>query len=249
MSTFSRHHCEEYEVTQPVPQEQLSRDGTFSRQTEAVLRDMILDGSIRSGERLNEVALANALGISRGPLREAVQRLVGEGLLTVVSHRGSFVRTFERREVEELYDLRFALELAVVRLVTERATDQQVSDLLAMLEATAEQLSSDTGAAYPADRDLHSQLIVLSDHPTIAKATIAVQRQISLARSMSAKGPVRARQALDEHRAVATAIAERDADKAASLMRLHLEEARTSAVSALGLGPDQEAKTKKVTKP
>jgi DNA-binding GntR family transcriptional regulator len=236
-------------VNQLVPQEQLSRDGTFSRRTEAVLRDMILDGKIRSGERLNEVALAGALGISRGPLREAVQRLAGEGLLTVVSHRGAFVRTFERREVEELYDLRFALEMHVVRLVCERASDEQVVELNQMLDMTAEQLSSNSDAAYPADRDLHLQLIKLADHPTIANATVAVQRQISLARSMSAKGPARARQALDEHRAVAAAIAERDGDKAASLMRLHLEQARSSALSALGFAPAQDTiKTGNTTK-
>jgi DNA-binding GntR family transcriptional regulator len=227
-------------VNQFGPQEQLSRDVTFSRRTEAVLRDMILDGSIRSGERLNEVALAGALGISRGPLREAIQRVAGEGLLTIVSHRGAFVRTFERREVEELYDLRFALEMAVVRLVTERASDKQVAGLTKMLDVTEVQMSSNTDAAYPSDRDLHLQLIELADHPTIAKATIGVQRQISLARSMSAKGPERARQALDEHRSVAAAIASRDGEKAASLMKLHLERARNGALSALGLGPDAD---------
>ena len=84
----------------------LTRDGTFSRRTEVVIRDMILDGTIPPGERLNEVALASALGISRGPLREAIQRLAGEGLLTVISHRGAFVRTFEAREIDELYDMR-----------------------------------------------------------------------------------------------------------------------------------------------
>jgi DNA-binding GntR family transcriptional regulator len=225
-------------VNQFGPQEQLSRDATFSRRTEAVLRDMILDGSIKSGERINEVVLAGTLGISRGPLREAVQRLVGEGLLTVVSHRGAFVRTFERREVEELYDLRFALEMAVVRLVCERATDKQVTGLTKMLEVTAAQLSSNLDAAYPTDRDLHLKLIELADHSTIAKATVSVQRQISLARSMSAKGPARARQALDEHRSITAAIADRDGDKAAELMKLHLEKARNGALSALGLDPD-----------
>jgi DNA-binding GntR family transcriptional regulator len=133
--------------------------------------------------------------------------------------------------------------------VCERASDEQVVELNQMLDMTAEQLSSNSDAAYPADRDLHLQLIKLADHPTIANATVAVQRQISLARSMSAKGPARARQALDEHRAVAAAIAERDGDKAASLMRLHLEQARSSALSALGFAPAQDTiKTGNTTK-
>jgi len=74
---------------------QLSREGTFVQRTEAIVREKILDGSILPGMKLNEVALASALGISRGPLREAIQHLAGEGLVTIVSHRGSFVRTFE----------------------------------------------------------------------------------------------------------------------------------------------------------
>ncbi len=220
------------------PQTQLSRDGTFSHRTETVLREMILDGSIPAGERLNEVALAGALGISRGPLREAVQRLAGEGLLTVVSHRGAFVRTFKRREVEELYDLRSALEMYVVRLVCERATDDQVDELTGMVEDAAAALSTDPDAAYPPGHDLHSRLLALADHPTIERTLVETQRQISLARSMSAKGPARARQAQEEHQELVAAIAVRDGDRAASLMRVHLREARRSAVSALGLEPE-----------
>ena len=93
----------------------LARDATFSQQTEVALREMILAGEIAPGERINEVALAGELGISRGPLREAIQRLVSGGLLTVISHRGAFVRTFTPGEIVDLYGLRSALELHAVR--------------------------------------------------------------------------------------------------------------------------------------
>lgn len=216
-------------------QAQLSRDGTFSQRTEAVLRDMILEGSLPAGERLNEVALANALGISRGPLREAVQRLAAEGLLTVISHRGAFVRTFDKREVEELYDLRTALETHVARLVCERATDEQVEGLVKLVEGAARALTKDPDGAYPSDRDFHAALLAVVGHPAIERALLDCQRQISLARGLSAKDPSRARRAQDEHHALVEAIAARDGDAASSLMRVHLEEARRSAVNALGL--------------
>src|SRR4051794_27841584 len=108
----------------PTPDMRLAREDTFVNRTEEVLRERILDGTIRPGERLNEVTLAAALGISRGPLREAIQRLTSEGLLTVISHRGAFVRTFSRAEVVELYELRAALELHAVRLACDRASDE-----------------------------------------------------------------------------------------------------------------------------
>jgi DNA-binding GntR family transcriptional regulator len=213
----------------------LSRDGTFSRQTETVLREMILHGTLQPGERLNEVALAQALGISRGPLREAIQRLTGEGLLTVVSHRGSFVRTFERREVEELYDLRTALEMYVVRLVCTRATDEELAELAAMVRDAETAIGQEPGAAYPADRDLHSRLVEIAGNQVLARAAVEVQRQIMLARRMSARAPVRARQALGEHTDLVEAVIRRDEDEAARQMRRHLDEARRSALEALGL--------------
>jgi DNA-binding GntR family transcriptional regulator len=213
----------------------LSRDGTYSQRTEGIVRHMILDGTIAPGERINEVALATALGISRGPLREAVQRLAGEGLLTMISHRGSFVRTFEQREIDELYDLRTAYEMYAARLACVRATDEQLAGLGSLL--------SDTGAAvsdgsYPADRNFHVSLLALADNVTLARAAAETQAQISLARSMSASRPVRAKEALDEHTNIVSALQSRSADEAARLVREHLDRARRSAMSALGFADD-----------
>lgn len=217
------------------PGQRLSRNGTFSQRTEELLREMILDGRLPAGERLNEVALANALGISRGPLREAIQRLASEGLLTVVSHRGAFVRTFARAEVEELYDVRAALEMYVVRLVCERASDADIVEVRAMLDETAASMEDAPSAAYPEGRDLHARLLALGGHAEIQRVLQETQRQISLARSMSAKAPARAREALVEHEDLVTAIEARDGDKAAAIMRLHLQRACEGAVNALGL--------------
>lgn len=213
------------------PSSPLTRDGTFSQRTEAVVREMILDGSIPPGERLNEVAIASALGISRGPLREAIQRLAGEGLLTVVSHRGAFVRTFEQREVDELYDLRTAFEVHAARLACERATDAQLDQLHEFMTATGDAMSD---GPYPVDRDFHTRLLSLADSGALERAAKEVQAQISLARSISASRPVRAKEALGEHMDIVSALRSRAADDAARLVREHLDHARRSAMTALG---------------
>ena len=86
------------------------------------LREMAINYRFRPGERLNEGALAKDLQLSRTPLREAMHRLVSEGLLHLVSGRGFFARPLDVKEVCDLYEARLALETAIVRLACSRAT-------------------------------------------------------------------------------------------------------------------------------
>ena len=218
-----------------APSSALTRDGTFSQRTEVVLREMILDGSISPGERLNEVALASALGISRGPLREAIQRLAGEGLLTIVSHRGAYVRTFEKREVEELYELRTAYEMHAARLACERASDADLAELHTFLIDTGDAMID---GRYPADRDFHRRVLSLADSGALERAAKETQAQIFLARTISGSRPVRAKEAFDEHADIVSALQSRSADDAARLVREHLDHARRSAMIALGFTED-----------
>jgi DNA-binding GntR family transcriptional regulator len=212
---------------------------TYSQATESVLRDMILDGSIRPGERLNEVGLASSLGISRGPLREAIRQLTGEGLLTAVSHRGAYVRTFSREEVVELYELRCALELHAVRLACLRAGDAELRALDALLGDTESRIAESESKEYPQEPDFHLRLVLLAGNRALTRSAVEVHRQLSLARSMSAKRPRRAREAVAEHSELVAVLRQRDAGRATALMARHLNHSMESAISALGL-PDGE---------
>ena len=221
----------------------LARDATFSQQTEVALREMILAGEIAPGQRINEVALAHELGISRGPLREAIQRLVSGGLLTVISHRGAFVRTFTLGEVGDLYGLRTALELQAVRMVCERATDEELSELDAMLSETEAVMSQQRGHAYPQELDFHLRLVTLAGNQALTRAALETHHQISLARSMSAKRPLRARAAVVEHHELVQALQQRDVARAVELMDTHLKHSMDSALEALGLPKEPEKET------
>lgn len=225
----------ETNAKEPMASTMLTRDSTYWQRTEVVLRNMILDGTIAPGERLNEVALAASLGISRGPLREAVQRLAREGLLTVISHRGAFVRTFEHGEVAELYELRAALELHAVRLVCLRSTDDDLADLAAMLDETEARMSQSSGQAYPAELDFHLRLVMLAGNQELMSTALGVHRQLALARSMSAKRPPRARAAVVEHQTLVEALKSRDIHAATDLMDRHIQHSKDSALAALGL--------------
>jgi DNA-binding GntR family transcriptional regulator len=215
----------------------LSRDATFSARTETVLRTMILEGELAPGERVNEVALSNSLGISRGPLREAVQRLASEGLLTVISHRGAFVRTFDRGEIVELYEVRAALELHAVRLVCQRATGDDLAELDALLHETETRMGRGDHA-YPQELDFHLRLVLLAGNQALMRAALENHHQISLARSMSAKQPIRARAAVVEHHELVDALKARDVHAATDLMDRHIHHSMAGALRALGLPAD-----------
>lgn len=80
---------------------------------------MVLGGQLAPRERLNEGAIAGTLGISRGPLRDAIQRLSSGGLLRVVRHKGAYVHTLTEQNFRDLYELRIAIEAYAVRLEVE----------------------------------------------------------------------------------------------------------------------------------
>ncbi|MDF1706160.1 MAG: GntR family transcriptional regulator [Aeromicrobium sp.] len=222
----------------------LDRD-TFVARTEAVLRSMIFSGQIRPGERLNEVTLAATLGISRGPLREAVQRLGGQGILISQPHRGSFVRTFTRAEIVELYEMRSAVELQAVRVLSRAGGDEAVVHLRDLATRAHAVLSAAPGSPFPADLDFHHQLVSLSGNTMLIRAAHDLQLQIALARSMSASQPARAREASDEHDAVVDAIARHDAAAACDLMEHHIQHSMQNALAALGVD-DQEENTRDI---
>src|SRR3546814_9325095 len=96
----------------------------LSQRAYVALRAMAMSYRFQPGQRLNEGELARELEISRTPLREAMHRLVSEGLLALVSGRGFFARPLEVKEVFDLYEARLGLEIAIVQLACERATDE-----------------------------------------------------------------------------------------------------------------------------
>lgn len=209
---------------------------TYSRQTEAVLREMVLDGTLTPGERLNEVALSAALGISRGPLREAIQKLVGEGLLRVQSHRGAYVREYEPREIIELYEMRAALELYAVRLAVERASDadlERVNDML--LEPPGSPGHEPRSGPYVAELDFHQQLVELAGNSIISANCLEMNRRLYPPLSHTPRDPQRVQNAIVEHQRVMTALRSRSLADASTAMEEHLANSMRNSLAVLGL--------------
>jgi DNA-binding GntR family transcriptional regulator len=215
----------------PKPLERVSQ--TFSDRTVEVLRDTVISGRFRAGERLNEVELANALGISRGPLREAIQRLHSERLLTAVPNRGAFVRVISPDELSDLYEVRIALETHAARLAAKSAADV-AHELNLMLEA-ADSDGGDDGT-YPGHPGFHHRLIALTGNAALTDAATDVYRQIALARSAAGSDSGRMREAAAEHGEIADLLARGKGDGAAKALERHLRSSLASSLRLLRAG-------------
>jgi GntR family transcriptional regulator, rspAB operon transcriptional repressor len=194
---------------------------SVTRQAEDMLRRVILEGHLQPGQRLNELELSSSLGISRSPIREALQRLAKEGLVQLIANRGAFVSVFDPAQVEELYEVREALECRAASLATERATPEDLAAMRQVLAVTRIALGGPQ-PHYPPTQDFHALLVRAAHNSQLARLAGAIDAQLRVARGRSGYVPGRAKAAYQEHLAVYEAIAARDAEAAPRLIRAHL---------------------------
>jgi DNA-binding GntR family transcriptional regulator len=200
-------------------------------QTVAVLRELVLTGEIAPGERVNEVGVAQRLGISRGPLREAIRHLASEGLLVLTPNRGAHVPVTDNDGVRALFELRSALESAAARLAAERRTD---ADLAAMKEASAASREAFATGEFPYRLDLafHRSLLDAARSPLVAEQVRLTQQRVILLRATKEVAFSHERASLDDHDALIEAITAHDGDRAAQVMAAHLARVRDQLLTA-----------------
>jgi len=198
------------------------------------LERMIFDGSVRVGERLNESTLAAHFGTSRGPLREALQALGEQGLVSFTRNRGAFVRQISIAEADELYDLRSALDDEVGRKLAGTLTKTQSEELRALLRVMdAEAKRNDIQRYYPNNLRFHDLLVTYAGNGKLAEIYRRITKELHLFRlqGLSASGAIRSNA---EHWNILKAIHSGSPDRAAKAMRAHIEAARTRMHHAFG---------------
>lgn len=165
------------------------------------IRDGIVDGSFPPGTQLGEATLARDLRVSRGPVREALQRLIQEGLLHSVSHRGVFVSTLDGNDIEDVYRARTAVERAAVQAILERGDTNALSSIERLLERMAKAADKDRWATV-ADLDLkfHEALVAASGSPRLMRmfSTLIVETRLCI-RSLEPAYPAQ-QDLVEEHR-------------------------------------------------
>ncbi|MFJ6851401.1 GntR family transcriptional regulator [Streptomyces sp. NPDC091271] len=197
-----------------------------------VLRERLLSGRLGPGTRINEVVLARELGTSRGPLREAVRQLVSEGLLVHTPNRGATVFAADPDDVAALFELRTALETESARLAAERRDDKDVAALHAACARARKTIQGGRRLVHRLDLDFHRTLTDTARSPRVAEQLWRVQQQIILLRSPLDVPPTHTADSLDDHEEIAAAVADGDGERAATLMRLHLDRVRVQMAAS-----------------
>lgn len=189
----------------------------------SAMRELLVSGEFAPGTRLNEVHLAEMFDVSRGPLRDALRKLSNEGLVEIVPHRGAFIPALGLTEVGELYEYREALEVMVVRLVCERASDDELKNLRNLLNQTQQLLASEPQRGYPEEPDWHRALYQLCGNQLLVTRLTELHTKVRLARSQSSRKHDRAEEAFHEHKALLEAVLARDSEEAQRAMSEHMQ--------------------------
>jgi len=184
------------------------------------LRDEILSGKLRPGEALNTLSLSNRLGVSRTPIREALNRLVSIGLIENFPHRGSFVRKLSAEEVLEVYYIRAALAGVCARLATRRITEAQKARLIELCDEM-EKPSEDHKRMLELNFEFHSIIFQAAHSPRVEGLALQYYHQSEQFRALSLELPGRFEEACREHRKILQAIIAGDNDAAEQSSREH----------------------------
>jgi DNA-binding GntR family transcriptional regulator len=200
------------------------------------LRTGILHGRLAAGARLGEVELAERLGVSRTPVREALTRLAAEGLVEIAPNRGARVATWTVAELEGVFDLRASLEPQLTGLAVAGAApaDVEALDGLAqrMLAVGTPGPDQDLDALVPLNRAFHDRLVALADHPTLATALAAAIHPPIVRRNFHTYDEASLRRSLAHHAEIVAAVRAGDAAWARAVMTAHISNARSVMVRA-----------------
>lgn len=144
------------------------------------LRAAILDGHFGPGERLREEALARQMGVSRGPIREALVRLEREGLLVIRRNRGAIVAQLSREDLDEVYTLRVAIERLAVQRAVDYGNDETFAQLQAVVDDIVDAVARGISEQEAAELDLrfHDQIYQAANHKRLLESWMTLRPQI-----------------------------------------------------------------------
>jgi len=187
------------------------------------LKAMVMGYALKPGERINEVELSRRIGVSRTPLREALNRLQTESLLRFSPGKGYFCRDLDVHETFQLYELRKAIETAAVRLAVQRARDEEIDALEAFLDRTgpnAGELTLDQQVEY--DEAFHVSLLSMSGNAEMLRVLSNINDRIRFVRRID-MGRTERKHTQSEHMQAVLALRRRDEAQCVRLLEEHID--------------------------
>ncbi len=220
----------------------LNRNIPLRDQVYALVRKAIVVGKLEPGAPINEIEIANRLGISRTPVREAVKKVSDEGLIEVFAQHGTFVSEISRKQVEEAYVIRIALELESIKraaLVIEPSQIQDLEDIINAQEVAVRRERYEEAIAR--DDDLHRYIAEVNGFHMLWKAVDVSKAQMDRCRLRTIPSPGAAQQTIAQHRAILAALERRDQEGSMTALREHLETSLRNTLAYLDGEPERRA--------
>jgi phosphonate utilization transcriptional regulator len=188
---------------------------------------LIVSGELTPGEKLTEAMLAERLGVSRGPIREAFRLLEEAGLVRQEKNRGVFVRDVPLDEAMEIYDLRAMMDAQVGRHLAVHITAAQLKETRAMVEAMEKAVKAEKADQYHLlNLQFHDRLVEFTGNRKLIAIYRKLIKELSLFRRMNLADGALMPHSATEHRGILKAIASGDAEAAAHAMQAHVLESR-----------------------
>lgn len=198
------------------------------------LRQAILKGELKPGERLMEIALAERLGVSRTPIREAMRKLEQEGLVVMIPRRGAQVASITEKDLNDVLEVRIALENMAIEKACARMTEEETEKLKAAAK-TFEDTIAEGNLVHLAEADMafHEIIYQASDNVCLMQVLSNLREQIYRYRVEYLKDEEMRRQLAREHQQLTRALAERNAKDARELSYDHIEKQRQGIIKSL----------------
>jgi DNA-binding GntR family transcriptional regulator len=203
------------------------KQGTLADTATHRLAHSIVTGELEQGQKLNEAELAERFGMGRGPLREALRHLEGMRLVTRVPNAGARVVVLDRKTLSDLYAVREALEGMACRIAATQMSDDEIEQLRKLLDHHEAQIRKQGGKVYAqkeGDLDFHYQIVRGSRNQMLMGLLGSEQYQLlRMCRYRTSRNAQRTGPALQQHRQIVEALAQRDGELAEMLMRRHIQ--------------------------
>lgn len=185
------------------------------------IEEMIFSGRLKPGEKLDEVALAAEFGVSRTPVREAIQRLTASGLIETQSRKGTSVTLLPMPKLVGMFEVMAELDILCARLAAQRATQQERRALEDIYKRSLE-ATGDAAAYARLNRDFHSSIYAATHNAYLGTLATRTWKQLQPYRNFRLDRPERVQESAAQHKAVLDAILAYDAELAAKNMRSHV---------------------------
>ncbi|HVL55120.1 MAG TPA: GntR family transcriptional regulator [Burkholderiaceae bacterium] len=201
------------------------------------IRQMIVQGTLGSGERINEKELCEALGVSRTPIREALKVLAAEGLVELLPNRGSKVTSPTNQEIRNLFSVIAALERLAVETVTQHASDTQLAELRAMHEEMLIHFArSDRARYFALNHRIHETIIALADNAELSRTHADLMTRARRPRFIAITSNARWQESVKEHELVMSAMELRDTRYVGEILFRHVLKTGEAYIASLSPG-------------